>query len=261
MRFAELRAVTIDAHGRDVLLLGGRSRRPQAAVAARRRRPRAHVNEDRGKLSAWVAFVAVFAGLNYAARFSSDKPDSDVLYTWSAAILGAVELAVVLGIVLLIARDRPRDDYLGLRRPSSWGTALWLGLAVIIGVFVVSGVLSPFLHPGDEQGLIPKDWEPSRAAAFAANFVVVALIAPVVEELTFRGLGYRLLEPFGRWVAIVLVGLAFGLAHGLVEALPILAFFGVGLAYLRSRTGSVYPGLLVHATFNSLVLIVSVATG
>jgi len=219
------------------------------------------VSHDRTKLSAWVAFVVVFAGLNYAARFSAQKPDRDVLYTWSAAILGAIELGIVLGIVLLIARDRPREAYLGLRRPSSWRTALWVGLVVIIGVFVVSGLLAPFVNAGDEQGLVPTKWEPNRAAAFAANFVVVGLLAPIVEELTFRGLGYRLLEPFGRWAAILLVGLAFGLAHGLVEALPILAFFGVGLAYLRNRTGSVYPGIVVHATFNSLVLVVAVATG
>jgi len=219
------------------------------------------VNGDRGKLGAWVAFVVVFAALNYAARFSSQKPSRDVLYTWSAAILGALELAIVLGLVLLIARDRPRNEYLGLRRPTSWWKALGLGLLVIIGVFIVSGVLSPFLDAGDEQGLVPTSWEPNRAAAFAANFIVVGFFAPVVEELTFRGLGYRLLVPFGRWTAIILVGLAFGLAHGLVEALPILAFFGAGLAVLRSRTGSVYPAMLVHAAFNSLVLLLAVATG
>jgi membrane protease YdiL (CAAX protease family) len=106
---------------------------------------------------------------------------------------------------------------------------------------------------------VPKTWHPAHAAPFVANFIVVAIVAPVVEELTFRGLGYRLLEPFGRWVAILGVGLAFGLAHGLVEALPILAAFGAGLAYVRMRTGSVYPGMLVHATFNGLVLIVAVA--
>jgi hypothetical protein len=108
---------------------------------------------------------------------------------------------------------------------------------------------------------VPKNWEPNHAGAFVANFIVIGMLAPIVEELTFRGLGYRLLEPFGRWTAIILVGLAFGLAHGLVDALPILAFFGAGLAYLRSRTGSVYPSILVHATFNSIVLIVAVATG
>jgi hypothetical protein len=215
---------------------------------------------DRNKLVAWVAFVVAFAGLNYAARFSSDTPDRDVLYTWSAAVLGLVQLAIILGIVLAISRDRPKDEYLGLRRPPSWGAAIGLSVLVLIGVFILGGILSPLLEPGNEQGLVPRNWQPDRAGAFIANFVVVAIVAPIVEELTFRGLGYKLLEPFGRWTAIVLVGIAFGVAHGLVEALPILAAFGAGLAYVRSRTGSVYPGMLVHGAFNSLVLIVAVAT-
>jgi CAAX protease family protein len=215
---------------------------------------------DRGKLYGWLAFVGVFAALNYASRFVPSKPDRNVLYTWSAAIGGLVQMGIILGIVLLIVRDRPKDEYLGLRRPSSWPLAAGLSVLVLIGVFVLSALLSPILHPGQEQGLVPKTWHPDRAAPFVANFIVVAIVAPIVEELTFRGLGYRLLEPFGRWTAILLVGLLFGLAHGLVEALPILAAFGSGLAYLRMRTGSVYPGMIVHAAFNSLVLIAAVAT-
>jgi membrane protease YdiL (CAAX protease family) len=215
---------------------------------------------DRNRLYGWLAFVGILSALNYAARFSSGTPNKDVLYTWSAAVLGAVELGIVLGIVLLICRDRPKREYLALKRPRSWPAALAFGALVLFGVFVLAGILSPLLNPGNEQGLVPKHWEPSRAGAFVANFVVVAVCAPIVEELTFRGLGYTLLERFGKWAAILLVGLAFGVVHGLVEGLPILAAFGAGLAWLRSRTGSVYPCMLVHATFNGLVLIVSVTT-
>lgn len=218
------------------------------------------MRQDRGKLYAYLAFVGAFAALNYASRLVPNKPDRNVLYTWSAAIGGLVQLGIVLGIVLAIARGRPKDEYLGLRRPSSWGLAAGLILLVLIGVFALSAVLSPLLQPGEEQGLVPKTWHPDRAAPFVANFLVVAVLAPIVEEITFRGLGYKLLEPFGKWTAILLVGLLFGLAHGLVEALPILAAFGAGLAYVRMRTGSVYPGMIVHSAFNSLVLIVAVTS-
>ena len=218
------------------------------------------MRQDRGKLYAYLAFVGAFAALNYASRLVPNKPDRNVLYTWSAAIGGLVQLGIVLGIVLAIARGRPKDEYLGLRRPSSWGLAAGLIVLVLIGVFALSAVLSPLLHPGEEQGLVPKTWHPDRAAPFVANFLVVAVLAPIVEEITFRGLGYKLLEPFGKWTAILLVGLLFGLAHGLVEALPILAAFGAGLAYVRMRTGSVYPGMIVHSAFNSLVLIVAVTS-
>ena len=119
-------------------------------------------------------------------------------------------------------------------------------------------LIEHFLDAGGEQGLTPSSWDSHRAGAFAANFVVLTLFGPIVEELQFRGLGVSLLAPFGQAAAVVGVGLAFGLYHGLVEGLPILAFFGATLAYVRWKTDSVYPGMLVHAVFNGTALIVAV---
>src|SRR5207244_12784806 len=119
------------------------------------------------------------------------------------------------------------------------------------GMVALSDVPAPPLTPGQEQGITPDTWQPDHAAAYVGNGIVIAVVAPIVEELTFRGLGYSLLVRYGRWTAIALVGIAFGLAHGLVEAFPFLAAFGAGLAYLRSRVDSVYPGMLVHGPFNA----------
>ena len=113
--------------------------------------------------------------------------------------------------------------------------------------------------PGEEQGLTPDDWDGSRAFAFAGNLAVVGIAAPVVEELLFRGLGFSLLERYGRWPAILAIGIAFALWHGLVLALPLLFAFGAGLAYMRSRTGSVYPGIVFHALFNALQVALAVS--
>jgi membrane protease YdiL (CAAX protease family) len=112
--------------------------------------------------------------------------------------------------------------------------------------------------PGKEQGITNVPWEPAHAGAFAANFVLFAVIAPFVEELTFRGSGQSLLAFLGRWPSIVLVGIAFGLAHGLVEALLVLVPFGIALAWLRDRTDSVVPGMVVHGLFNAAALAVIV---
>jgi membrane protease YdiL (CAAX protease family) len=215
---------------------------------------------DRGRLAGWLTLVGILAVLNYASRFTGGSSGGkSALYTYSAAVAGLVQLGIILGVVLWIAHGKPLREWLALRRPSSLPLALGIAVAVLIGVFVVSALLAP-LHPGKEQGLVPQHWRPEFAGAFAFNFVVVALCAPVVEELTFRGLGYTLFSRYGQWTAIILVGLIFGLAHGLVDALPILAFFGMGLCYLRAKTASVYPGMVVHAAFNALVLSVAVAT-
>ena len=213
-----------------------------------------------GRLAAWLGLVALLILLAYGSRATSGKPPKNALYQYSFAAGGLVEYGLMLGIVLLIASGPESRLLLGLRRPRSWPAALGWAVGLLVGIYVLTGVLTPILHPGREQGLTPSGWESSHAGAFAANFIVIALVAPFVEELTFRGLGFSLLEPYGRVFAIVAVGLLFGLVHGLVEALPILAAFGAGLAWMRSRTESVYPGMLVHAAFNAIALTLAVTT-
>lgn len=211
-----------------------------------------------GRLVAWATIVGLLATLAYAGRYAGGEQPKEPLYRWDQFAGGLVQFLVLLGLVLLVAVGLPKREAFALRRPRSWRRAAMIGAGVAVAILVVSAALDPILHPGKEQDLAPHGWEPRHAAAFAANFVVVALVAPIVEELTFRGLGFTLLERFGRWPAILLVGVAFGLAHGLVDALPPLIVFGACLAYLRSRTTSVYPGMILHASYNSLVLLFAV---
>lgn len=218
------------------------------------------VTADRtgGRTAGWTALVAALAALNYADRFVSGKPPKDVLYQWSTAIGSAVLFGVIVAIVLMIAR--PDFDLLALRRPLSWRRALLQMLGVLVAIYVITAAVSPLLHPGREQGLTPDHWDSSRAAPFLANAFVVCVVAPITEELTFRGLGFSLLRPLGATAAVLLTALAFGLAHGLVDALPVLFAFGVGLAYIRLRQDSVVPGMVLHGLFNAIALAVAVST-
>jgi membrane protease YdiL (CAAX protease family) len=213
----------------------------------------------RKALALWSTFVAAFATLSYSLRFTEGKPPKDLLYKWSTVVGNLFQFAVIAAIVYGIAGLGERRRLLALRRPTSWRTAAAIGVGIGVGMLVLSYLLGPLLHPGREQGITPDRWEPNHAAAYIANGFVIAVVAPIVEELTFRGLGYSLLVRYGRWTAIVLVGMAFGLAHGLVEAFPFLAAFGAGLAYLRSRVDSVYPGMIVHGLFNATALTVAVS--
>jgi len=204
--------------------------------------------------------VLAFTTLSYTLRFTSGTPPKDLLYKWSTVAGNLIQFAIIAAIIYGIAgltRDRRR--VFALRRPTSWGTAVRVGLGVGIGMIVLTLILTPILEPGREQGVTPDTWEPKHAAAYIANGIVIAVVAPIVEELTFRGLGYSLLARYGRWTAIIGTGVVFALAHGLVNAFPLLAAFGIGLAYLRSRVDSVYPGMIVHGLFNAIALIVAVA--
>jgi len=200
--------------------------------------------------------VGVLAVLGYATRFTSGKPDPQVLYEWSSVAGAVIQDAIVLVLVLWIAGFSTAR--LALRQPVSWRLAAKLVGAAILAIYAFELVYTAIVNPGNEQGLTPSHWEPHHWVAYVANAVVICTWVPFVEELTFRGLGYTLLEPFGRWPAIVVVGIVFGLAHGLVLDFPIIAVFGMTLAWIRSRVDSVVPGMVVHGLFNAVALIAAV---
>jgi membrane protease YdiL (CAAX protease family) len=210
------------------------------------------------KLAGWIGLVGTLAALNYAGRFASGPPDRNVLYQYGTAISGVIFYAVTLGILLWIARGLPRPR-LGLRVPNSWPRALGFALGVLVALLLAEAALETVLHATKEQGLAPTHWEPSNALPFALNAAVVVLAAPLVEELTFRGVGFHLLERYGAAVAVVGTAIAFAADHGLVEGFPALFLFGAAVALVRLRTGSIYPGMLMHATFNAFALFAAVA--
>jgi membrane protease YdiL (CAAX protease family) len=214
---------------------------------------------SRARLASWTALVAAVSALEYSARFSSSTTTGNTrndVYSYSAFVNGLIFYGLILGVVLAIAFDR--TDLFALRRPARRAAQLAAVVLVATYLWELVVVLLPIRNPGNEQGLTPTHWEPSHAGAFAVNLVLFCVIAPVVEELTFRGVGQSLLRFTGRWQSILLVGIAFGLWHGLVQALLILIPFGIGLAYLRDRTRSVIPGMVVHALFNGAALAVAV---
>ena len=218
---------------------------------------RAPVHKTR--LIAWVLLVGAVAGLEYAARFSGSTNSASTrneVYSYSAFASGLVFYGLILVVALAIAYER--TDFLVLRRPGGHPMRTAAGVFISIYFVEVLVTLLPIRNPGNEQGLTPAHWEPAHAGAFAANVVLLAGVAPIIEELAFRGVGQSLLQPFGRWPSILGIGVAFGVWHGLVQAELVLVPFGIGLAYLRDRTRSTIPGMFVHAAFNGLALALSV---
>jgi membrane protease YdiL (CAAX protease family) len=212
------------------------------------------------KLVYWFLLVGTVSAISYAGRFSGGKPTKNALYQYTTAVSELILFAVILAFVFLIARGLPKRDAFALRLPPSWGTAVRVAVGALIVITITNAVLNPLLHGGREQGLTPSGWEPRHAAAFGLNMFAFSIVGPIAEELTFRGLGFYLLERFGQTAAVVVLGIMFGLWHGLVEALPVLVVFGLCLAYLRSRTGSIYPGMILHAAFNAAALGLAVTT-
>jgi membrane protease YdiL (CAAX protease family) len=215
-----------------------------------------HRRDDHRRLALWLALIAFFIAVQYAGR-SSGTEETDPLYKWSFAVGSLIQEAIFLLIVLAIAGFSTQR--LALRLPEM----KWRSVGLLVGGFftiqIFEFIYIAVVNPGNEQGLTPDRWEPRHAAAYVANGVIVCTLVPFVEELTFRGLGFYLLRPYGAWVAIIGTGVLFGLSHGLLLSLPIIIVFGCVLAWIREQTGSVVPGMLLHGTFNLVALVAAVA--
>jgi len=244
---------------------------------------------------AWLILVAVMAALSFASNaavadqtsqtsqtsqpsigiYTSTDPQQpptiyglpaaahdDSFYRYTTGVGGLVQYGILLLVVLVIAGGLPRKEVFALYRPKSWPRALGLVLGVLAATYVVLALASAALGGGGkpDQG-IPVFWDGSRAAQFALSFLVVAVVAPIVEELTFRGLGFGLLSKYGVRVALVGTAVLFGLVHGFLVALPLFVIVGLALGWLRMRSGSVYPGMVMHGLFNAAVTVAAISLG
>ncbi|WP_189308486.1 CPBP family intramembrane glutamic endopeptidase [Streptomyces albospinus] len=73
------------------------------------------------------------------------------------------------------------------------------------------------------------------------------LLAGVAEELPFRGILFGWLRSRLPWWTVALITAAlFAGIHYFLVLVPVGFVFGVALAWLRGRTGSILPGLLAH---------------
>ncbi len=210
------------------------------------------ISEGRGRLVAWFSLAGALALLNIATIIFADVP-ADRMYAirWSTTGLALLQFGLMLAGTLIIARGGRMREALALRAPSSWIRAAGIGAVVLIGTFVVLVLVESLLSAGEAQGS-PSPWDPERPIPYIVNALIIVVVAPVVEELMYRGLGFTLLARFGQWVAILVTAALFGVGHGLLGLTIASTAFGLGLGYLRSRTGSVYPGILLHIFLNAL---------
>lgn len=209
------------------------------------------------RLAAWLAFVALFASLSYAGNLAESTDPGEPLYEPEFFFASVFGFALLAGAAFLIAIGLEKRTTFAFRPPRSWPKAIGVSFLVFVGVLLVGGALGMFVDPAEEQGLLPEAWPPPDAVVFGLNATAVVVGAAVAEELLFRGIGYALLERFGRAAAIGGTAAAWAAAHGLVAGFPLILAFGIGLGVLRRFTGSIVPCLFLHAAFNAVALAVA----
>lgn len=169
----------------------------------------------------------------------------------AASLVGYAALALAVA-----AAARVRGGPAGWRalvgwRPWSARRAWWVwGLAVLmVGYSLGATTALVYFFPKFDAAIKLPD-----GRIWAALFLLLAsVLAPIGEEILFRGWIYTSLRAsFGVVAAMLVVSVLFALAHWEKTHLYALAVFpvGLGLAYIRERTGTIKASIVVHGLYN-----------
>jgi CAAX protease family protein len=223
----------------------------------------------------WMAPAAVLLGLavgqvavivvelvGHAAGSSLTHPTPAVTIISDVV----VDLAFVAAAVYFTSlQGRPNPADFGFRRCSvKLGVTAFVLAAV--GYYAVTALYASLLNlKGSDK--LPSELGVNRStAALVAAAVFVCVIAPMAEEFFFRGFLFGTLRRWhvsvlgrdiGTWLAAIVTGVLFGLAHtGSASSryLIPLGFLGFVLCLVRWRTRSLYPCMALHSFNNSLAL-------
>ncbi len=188
----------------------------------------------------------------------SGRSETDALARYAIGIV--VELALAGAALLCLRRERlpirrtarlrgaePRVVVLALVAvPGLWMTGISLNL-LSRAVFGYTTPVTPAQFP--RTGL--------EAIALAITTIIVA---PLCEEVMFRGYVQRAYEQRHPWIGVVIGGLIFSLYHlrfqGLFSLLPV----ALALGLIAWRTESLVPAIALHAGFNAIATLLLIAS-
>jgi sodium transport system permease protein len=184
------------------------------------------------------------------------------------AIAALVSFVLILGLPVFVAwyrRLRFRTTF-KLVSGTSQQWLFWLPASLLLGTSVWTIAHEIFYYSQQFIGTIDarrlgdvaRFADQLRAMPLPFVLFVFAITPAVCEEIFFRGFVLGSLSRKSRLLAIIISSLLFGLMHVLtsnvlmVERFLPTAFIGMLLAWVALRTGSIWPGMILHAVHNGL---------
>ena len=137
-----------------------------------------------------------------------------------------------------------------------WATLIWSGVAAI-------GVVIPSVWLQEQMPALPDTAGDTlqKIISTPGGYFVIALLAPVVEEVVFRGAILRALlsSMQSKWGAICISAALFALIHFNPAQTPHAFLMGWLMGWLYMRTGSIVPGVVFHWANNTVAYLMTVA--
>jgi len=209
-----------------------------------------------GLVGGFVIAVVAYLIVKSVAVASGANPDHDShAVTLIATILqDLILVATAVGLASLTSK--PHLWQFGIRRAPFWPTVGWAALGFgTFWFFSIVYVLT--VHPSGKQHVTEDLGAKGSTFAIAAAAFAVIVVAPVCEEIFFRGFFYRALRTkLGIGAAALVDGVVFGLIHyggsDTLEILPILAVLGTIFCLVYEATGTIFSTIALHSINNTI---------
>lgn len=184
----------------------------------------------------------------------------------SASQIDALVALLATGLTLVPVMQVRQMTYRDLVHPSpssAWVAAVLLVPPVLM-LTPITLLLDTWLMKAVEQLWPLSAWEQqafdAMATADLATWVATCLLAPVLEEMLFRGVLLRaFLAGHPRWAAISYSSLLFGAAHLNLYQFLLGFWLGLVLGWLFERAHSLIPCIALHAAVNTAITVLAVS--
>jgi membrane protease YdiL (CAAX protease family) len=182
------------------------------------------------------------------------EPDDDVA---NMALTFAFDLMLVgFAIALVWRRNGFVTPAQFALRPAPWLKSIAWIVGSFIAIAIANGIIVTLFGKPPDQDVVT-DLKSEDSVLLLAGFgFTTCVLAPLAEEFFFRGFLFRSLAERMHlaWAALIAGGI-FGLVHwpgGSLEGVAVLGTLGVLLCLMVYYTASLLPGIIMHASFNSL---------
>lgn len=206
----------------------------------------------------WIYFAGIVASIiGVSVGFALTGDTSDHTGAITTALSTLAQFGTWFGCVVFVARYKGRgvvkDFGLTLELRDWWAPFAGLGL-FLIG----TALIQPLVNIVNANQQVVQDLDHASGPKLAVFAVVAAFVAPVCEELLFRGLLLRALRRrmSPEW-AVIVQALAFALAHpmlsptlGDLAVVPALFLLGAVSGVVAVRRGNLSASILMHIGFN-----------
>ncbi len=183
--------------------------------------------------------------------------NNNLMQALFSMIVYAVALAITVFVPWCVVKYKTTRDELGLRGLPTWSDILLAPIGFIVFMFASTLLL------GIMQKILPGiNWTESQDVGFSNlitgadyfwTFIILVIVAPVIEEVIFRGWLYgKIRARIPAVPAILLVSILFGIVHGQWNVGVTVFVMSIAMCTIREITGTIWGGILIHIIKNGL---------